>query len=504
MTLRIPVLAALSALILTVPAASSAVGSFHSFAGPEGATPAAPLVQGVDGFLYGVAAHGGDATVMPPDGGGTVFRTDGSGNVTTLHVFDGLSGAVPTGIALGRDGAFYGTTTYGGAPGLSSLTPGNGTIFRMDATGVFTMLFVFPGGERGFQPGPLMQGSDGALYGTALGGTALVAPRPGLVYRFDPVTLEYRILHTFVSDQGVYLQGRTPTGKLFEAGDGFLYGTTRLGGPSNAGVVYKIDRAGTLATVHAFSTFEGSEPEAGVFQASDGLFYGTLERGGYGGKIFRLDAAGNVTILHAFGPYSADGWAPVTNPIEARDGYLYGTTPLGGTSPSGSFGVVYRLAKTGGLTVLHSFSGADGIRPSAALVQAADGALYGSTIVGGASGLGTLFRLGSATPPPPPPPPPPPTLPELASLAISPAYVVGGNSALATVTLDAAAPAGGATVSVSSTSTFASAPATVTVPAAARTASFAVATRRTKKTVVATIRAAYAGSARSATLTIVR
>ena len=48
----------------------------HSFSGLEGETPAAPLVQGADGFFYGVAAHGGDFTVLPPDGGGTAFRMD--------------------------------------------------------------------------------------------------------------------------------------------------------------------------------------------------------------------------------------------------------------------------------------------------------------------------------------------------------------------------------------------------------------------------------------------
>lgn len=493
MRLRTPVLAALSALLLAVPASAS-VSTFHSFKGPEGETPAAPLVQGVDGFLYGVAAHGGDFNVMPPDGGGTVFRTDGSGNLTTLHVFDGLGGAVPTGIVQGRDGVFYGTTTYGGSPG-SSLTFGNGTIFRMDATGSFTVLFVFPGGERGFQPGPLMQGSDGALYGTALGGSALVAPRPGIVYRFDPVTREYRILHTFVTRDGRYLDGRTPAGRLSEARDGFLYGTTLLGGTWNAGVVYKVNAAGTFAVVHSFDTFEGSEAKAGVFQASDGFFYGTLERGGYGGKIFRMDAAGNVTILHAFGPYSTEGWAPIANPIEGRDGFFYGTTPRGGTSSSGSYGVVYRMSRSGALTVLHSFSGVDGIQPWAAPLQAADGALYGSTIAGGAFGLGTLFKLDPA------PVAPQPTL---ILLTVSPSRVVGGKLATGTVTLSAAALSGGASVSLASSSAYASVPAAVTVPAGAKTASFTLTTAPTRRTRVATITAGYNGAQKSATLTITR
>jgi uncharacterized repeat protein (TIGR03803 family) len=320
---------ALSALLLAVPAAA-AVATLHTFAGPEGETPAAPLVQGADGLLYGAAAHGGDFSVLAPDGGGTIFRTDVAGDLTTVHLFNGLDGAVPTGVVQGRDGMLYGTTTYGGAPATSSLAPGNGTIFRLSPSGDFSTLFVFPGGERGFRPGPLTQGSDGALYGTAVGGQTLYALLPGVVYRFDPATREYRLLHTFVISDG-----RDPTGRLFEAADGFLYGTTNEGGPSNAGVVYKVSATGSFAVVHAFGVNEGSQPKAGVFQASDGFFYGTLEQGGYGGKVFRMDAAGNLVTLFSFGPYSADGWRPTTNPIEGRDGFLYWTTPrrMGSSRP---------------------------------------------------------------------------------------------------------------------------------------------------------------------------
>ena len=52
----------------------------HSFSGPDGETPAAALVQGADGFLYGVAAHGGDFSVLPPDGVGTAFRIGADGS----------------------------------------------------------------------------------------------------------------------------------------------------------------------------------------------------------------------------------------------------------------------------------------------------------------------------------------------------------------------------------------------------------------------------------------
>ena len=493
MKISAALVAGLSALVLALPAAAS-ISTLYSFAGPDGETPAAPLVQGSDGFLYGVAAHGGDFNVLPPDGGGTVFRTDGFGNLTTPHVFGGLDGAVPTGIVQGSDGAFYGTTTYGGEPGITPLTPGNGTIFRIDAAGQLTVLFVFPGGERGFRPGPLMQGSDGALYGTAVGGETLYARLPGIVYRFDPATADYRIIHTFALRDGFYPDGKNPTGKLFQASDGFLYGTTAQGGPWNSGVVYKIDPLANFSVVHAFDINEGSGPRAGVFQASDGFFYGTLEYATYGGKIFRLDATGNLTTLFTFGPYSADGWRPVTNPIEAPDGFFYGTTSLGGTS-SGSYGVVYRMSRSGSLSVMHSFSGADGISPRSALVQASDGLLYGSTIVGGTFGLGTLFKLD---------PTQPALLPTPISLWINPAGVVGGSRATGTLTLSWAAPPGGAVVSLSSDSPLASVPSALTVPGGTKIASFPVATRSTRKPRVATITATYNGGQTSGTLTITR
>jgi uncharacterized repeat protein (TIGR03803 family) len=470
--------------------ALSAVGVLHSFAGPDGETPAAPLVQGTDGFLYGVAAHGGDFAGLAPDGGGTVFRTTASGSFTTLHVFNGIDGSVPTGIVQGRDGAFYGTTAYGGQPGTSSLLPGTGTIYRMDTAGNLAVLFVFPGGERGYRPGPVMQGLDGALYGTAVGGSSLYSRFPGIVYRFDPATGDYRILHTFVISDG-----RDPTGKLFQAGDGFLYGTTNEGGAWNSGVVYKVSPSGNFAIVHTFDTNEGSQPKAGVFQASDGFFYGTLELGGYGGRIFRMDAAGSLTVLYSFGPYSSAGWRPVTNPIEGRDGRFYGTTPRGGTSAAGSYGVVYQLTRAGSLSVLHSFSGPDGIQPSAPLLQASDGLLYGSTIVGGATGLGTLFKIGGgeAT-----------QLPTLLSLYIDPPSVIGGSTATGKLALSWAAPQSGAVVSLSSDSALASVPATVTVPAGANTVSFPITTRSTKRMRVATIVASYNNSRVTGTVAITR
>ena len=59
---------------LFFPATAFSFDVLHSFSGPEGETPAAPLMQAADGLLYGVAAHGGDFSVLPPDGAGSAMR----------------------------------------------------------------------------------------------------------------------------------------------------------------------------------------------------------------------------------------------------------------------------------------------------------------------------------------------------------------------------------------------------------------------------------------------
>ena len=494
MRTRALVLALFGATLISAFAGAASTAAFtvlHSFSGPEGETPAAPLIQGADGFFYGVAAHGGNLTVLPPDGGGTVFRINASGGFTTLHVFSGPEGAVPKSLIQGRDGFFYGTTTYGGETAISSLNPGNGTIFRMNAAGVVKVLHVFaPLAFGSVDPGPIVQGADGALYG---GAGRL--PEFGFVYRFDPITGDFRHLHDFVSSDG-----KTPTGPLFQSGDGFFYGTTNQGGAWNSGVVYKVDVLGNFALLHSLSPSspgEGSEPKGGVIQASDGFFYGTTELGGYGGEIFRMDAAGNFTVLHRFDASFSDGGFPMSGLIESRDGFFYGTASRGGqpVTSTSRHGVVYRMDKAGAVTVMHTFAGPDGYEPWAALLQGADGQLYGSTIIGGASGLGVLFRVDIAAPAP---------LPMLTGIALAPSSVVGGQSSTGTVTLGGPAPSGGAMITLSRSSSVVSVPATVTVPAGATSASFAVSTKRVRRTTTVTITASYNGGSVSASLTVAR
>ena len=95
-------------------------------------------------------------------------------------------------------------------------------------------------------------------------------------------------------------------------------------------------------------------------------------------------------VLHEFTGYtSAEG--PTAPLILASDGNLYGTTKQTGEAHRGT---IFRMTPSGVVTTLHSFVGGDGgAEPVAPLLQAADGSFYGTTSKGGRLDRGTIFRM---------------------------------------------------------------------------------------------------------------
>jgi len=139
---------------------------------------------------------------------------------------------------------------------------------------------------------------------------------------------------------------------------------------------------------------------AGLVQATNGYFYGTTEYGGSGancastggcGTVFKIAPSGTLTTLYSFCAQGGcpDGESPGADLIQATDGNLYGTTNLGGAD---GVGTIFRITPGGTLTTLYSFTGADE-NPVAGLVQATNGEFYGTASVGGASGDGAIFSL---------------------------------------------------------------------------------------------------------------
>jgi len=198
-----------------------------------------------------------------------------------------------------------------------------------------------------------------------------------------PVTVI--VLHSFAPAEGT-----APNTTVVQATDGNFYGTTNSG-DRTVGSVYRMTPAGAFTTLHAFSGPDGAFPSAPLIVASDGNLYGTTDGGPNAlGTVFRMSPAGAVTVLHVFTNGPTDGAIPLAGLVEASDGAFYGTTMRGGSG----FGTIFRITGAGALTMLYAFTGgADGGEPRASLVQASDGNFYGTAGAGGAANRGTAFRI---------------------------------------------------------------------------------------------------------------
>jgi uncharacterized repeat protein (TIGR03803 family) len=85
------------------------------------------------------------------------------------------------------------------------------------------------------------------------------------------------------------------------------------------------------------------------------------------------------------------GYSPFAGLVQTLDGNFYGTALLGGTTGDGT---VFRMATNGAVSLVHSFNyNTDGSEPYAMLTLGTNGSLYGGNYVGGSSGYGTVFRM---------------------------------------------------------------------------------------------------------------
>jgi uncharacterized repeat protein (TIGR03803 family) len=316
--------------------------------------------------------------------------------VTIEIQFTGTDGANPYApLVQGTDGSLFGTTAYGGDEAA-------GTVFKLTDGYKLTTLYSFCSqtncADGEIPQMGLMQATNGHFYGTTYQGDV---NNGGTVFE---ITAGGKLTTLYSFDE---TDGHHPDAGLVQATNGNFYGTTYQGGVNNGGTVFEITAGGKLTTLYNFcaqaSCVDGEYPQAALVQATNGHFYGTTYQGGTNnyGTVFEITAAGKLTTLYSFCAQEscADGSYPYAGLVQATNGRFYGTTYQGGVAKFGNnYGTVFEITAGGKLTTLYSFCAqpncADGLYPYAGLMQSTNGILYGTTYGGNGTGTeGTLFSL---------------------------------------------------------------------------------------------------------------
>jgi uncharacterized repeat protein (TIGR03803 family) len=213
----------------------------------DGAAPVGQLVL-AGGFLYGTTSAGGTngrGTIFRVGVDGTGFvvlkHFDATTVDSTTNLLENDGGAVPiAGLVDGTDGYLYGVTSVGGASG-------NGVVFSIDTNGTYTLLYTFDG-KTGQRPAAeLMLGSDGRLYGTTSSGgetSAGAASTLGTIFSIaragnDPTATNFTRLHSFDGEVGT-----VPSSKLVQLAANVFAGTLQGGGECGYGAIYRYSGAG--------------------------------------------------------------------------------------------------------------------------------------------------------------------------------------------------------------------------------------------------------------------
>ncbi len=216
-----------------------------------------------------------------------------------------------------------------------------------------------------------------------------------------PLAAHAQTLNTLHSFGVVPNDGLNPEASLVQGNDGNFYGTTFAGGTKGYGSVFKITPSGSLTTLYSFVTNQndGIQPSAALIQARDGNFYGTTETGAASaqyGVVFRVTPAGVETPIYTFAGGN-DGNTPKAALVQGANGNLYGTTRLGGATLGQGNGTIFEVTLAGSETLVYRLgsntSQLDGLWPGAPLILASDGNFYGTTTSGGGSNYGAIIKM---------------------------------------------------------------------------------------------------------------
>jgi len=395
----VAIFAVIFALALTAWASTEKV-LWNFKGGSDGSEPWSNyFISDAKGNLYAATAAGGTYSA------GTVFMLSPAGKETVLYEFKGSNGdgSAPHGrLAFDADGEIYGTTQGGG-------TNGTGTVYRLSpkSGGGWTEKVIYnfsATGADGTAPSAGMTiAADGTMYSTTPDGGAFGA---GTVFSLKKTSKGWK--QTVIQNLNGSSNGGFPYEGLMMDTAGNLYGAAPTGGTSGQGVIYRLSltKKGWVDTVlHSFTGQNGDG--AGLYwidliSDKSGNIYGATSFGGTNGTgtVWELvysetKKTYSESILYEFGASgSGDGNNPYGGLAMDSKGNLYGTTLYGGPSNIGTFYKLTKQGKTWKETILHSFVAAnDGNEPTGNPYIDATGRLYGMTQTGGKSNLGIVYRI---------------------------------------------------------------------------------------------------------------
>ena len=405
------VLASMTAMLIVVSLLAPGAGAqttekvLYSFTGgADGEHPHQGLVFDQAGNLYGTTFEGGlygagNVYTLTPNG-------DGTWTQAVLYSFTGGSdgGWVDWGrLTFDTAGNVYGATYDGGSHGA-------GAVFQLspnqDGTWTENVLHQFTWGKDGAEPRTVpFFDAQGNLFGSVAYGGRYGC---GAIYEMSPGAdnkWTYKVIHQFKGQPAC-----SPWVGLIPDKTGNLYGTTRneVGGcnnpPNDCGTIFRLTPTAegkwTYKVIHKFIGGKGgADPSiSGLIFDDNGALYGTTEhQGAYNSGVFyRLTPSANdkwsYRVLHQF--KKSDGLYPNGRLVRDATGALYGTACQGGAY---DYGTVYKMTPnadgTWTFSVIYVFSGPDGGASLGGLLTDAAGNLYGSSVVGGTYGYGTVFEI---------------------------------------------------------------------------------------------------------------
>lgn len=325
--------------------------AYFGVAGPaQPFSPSGELVAAADGLLYGAS----QAAFEP----GHVFRLTPApaGGVVG---YEQLTEEAVRGLALGSDGNLYG----GGADGY----------VRVTTQGAVTPIAPYTA-EIGRPTSTLRADADSGFF---------VASHNGLLRLTQ--TGDSEVLRHFGFQQGDELE------QVIVTRDGNAYGTTRRGARYGFGALFHVATDGALHTLEAFREGRARSLATALATGADGAAYAVTNDDQP--RLIRMQGS-ELTTLHVFSDFPRrERWYDHHEALQqGDDGAWYGTKPVAGWTPADAPYTstdIYRFdPATGELTVLCNVTGEIG-----PLLQAASGRFFGVRIPWEAPETYQLFRV---------------------------------------------------------------------------------------------------------------